>query len=289
MSDFLGKTQLTIEGLNAFQAIEKLKRADIPVFCARKTQKNEVTLEVRSKDFEKAFAILRSSCYNVKRTRSRGLSRLRQRCVQRAGLLVGALLFVAAVPLVQTRVLKIDVVGSGACYEAEVLDLLNAGGVSAFCAIPRDTSLLTAQIMSLPRVNFCSFRASGGILTVEVQVSDENALIESRPLLAPATGTIEELVVIRGTACAQAGDEVREGDVVVKNCALYGEEERSVIVIAQVKVRFPVEKEYNCSREEATAQALLEFGEIGEATIKQTENGYVISGTAFAESSVNLG
>ncbi len=283
-----GRTQLTVEGLNAFRVIDKLERAGIAVFSARRTQKNAVTLEVKTKDLEKVFAILRSSCYNVKKTSPRGLSRLRLKCLQWAGLLVGALIFAAAVPLVQTRVLKIDIVGGGACYEAEVRNILSSGGVNAFGAMPRNTSTLTAQILSLPRVNFCSFNASGGILTVEVQVSDENSMLESRPLLAPETGVVEELVVIRGTACVQVGEEVGKGDVVVKNSALYGEEERPVIVIAQVKVRFPVSARYSGSEEEATAQALLEFGEISGLKAEPVEGGFEITGEACAESSVNL-
>lgn len=283
-----GKTKLEIEGLNAFCAADKLNRAGVAVFSVQKVKKNAISLEVESKDAEKAFAILQSSCYNVRKRGVRGLTRLRKDCLRSAGLLCGAVLFALCVLGAQTRILKIDVVGSGACYRAEVLEILCAGGVEPFKAMPRETAPFTAEILSLPRVSFCAFRTSGGILTVEVQVSDENALTESRPLYAPATGTVSELTVVRGMPCVQVGDAVRQGDPIVLNTALYGETERGVIVIARVKICYPVTAEYGGTAEEAVAQALLDYGELEIGQTEQTETGWLVTGTAFAVASVNL-
>lgn len=283
-----GRTQLEIEGVSAFRAAEKLKRAEIPVFSVRKTHKNAITLEVESKDSKKVFAILESSCYNVKKVRFRGASRLWRSCLRSAGLLAGAVLFALTVVGMQTRVLQINVVGSGAYYEAEVLSILSDGGINRFGAMPADTALFTAEILSLPRVSFCSFRRAGGILTVEIEVSDENAVLSGEPLYAPAAGTVAELVVVRGTPCVQVGDEVRQGDTVVQNRAVYGETEKTVIVIARVRISYSVEAEYGGTEEEACAQALLDYGAMEDVTTEQTELGWRIVGTAFAEASVNL-
>ena len=283
-----GRTQLEIEGINAFYAVDKISRAGITVFSVRKLRENAISLEVESKDTAKVFAILQSSCYNIIKKNFRGFTRLRKLCLRSAGILAGALIFALSVALSQTRVLAIDVVGSGACYEAEVLRILGAGGVEPYKPMPQDTALLTAEILSLPRVSFCSFRKSGGILTVEVEVSDENALLYGQPLLSPATGTVTELITVRGTPCVQVGDEVREGDVIVRNSALYGETERGVIVIARVKIAFPVTAEYGGTQEEAAAQALLDYGELEIGRMEQTDSGWKIAGTAYAAASANL-
>ena len=283
-----GRTQLKIEGISAYRAVDKLERAGIPVFFVRKRQKNAITLEVESKDYKKVFAILQSPCYNVKKVRLRGLSKLYSQIRQSAGLIAGVFLFLAVVLFFESRVLKIEVVGSGAYYEAEVKQILSENGVEQFSASPQNTALCTSQILSLPRVSYCSLKKSGGILTVEVEVSDENAAISGDNLLSPCAGVIAELIVIRGTAERAVGDEVQKGDVVVRNRALYGEEERPVLVIARVKIKFPVSELFTGSEAEARAQALLKYEDIEIQSVEAAEGGYLIAGVAYEEANLNL-
>ena len=63
----------------------------------------------------------------------------------------------------------------------------------------------------------------GGIVTVTVEVTDDEATLSSEPLLSPAAGVVEELVVVRGTPLVQIGDSVSEGAEVVKNEIFFGE------------------------------------------------------------------
>ena len=284
----LRRTQITVTSLTAYRVPDKLAREGIPVLSVRKTQKNGITFEVASKDRKKVFAILRGSCYNVEKIRFRAFSAFAELCVRSAGLLVGAALFLLLVLGAQTRVLKIEVVGNGAFYEAEVMSVLERGGVKHFSAAPKETGALCAEILSLPRVSYCSIAAKGGVVTVEVRVSDENALLESVPLLSPATGVVEELVVVRGTARVSVGDRVEKGAAIVDCAALYGETERRVVVIARVKISFPVAQEYGGSEADARASAYLEFGEISDIKVEQTEKGWLVTGTGYAEGAVNL-
>lgn len=279
------RTQLYITGLSAYRAIDKLAKNGVPVLSAKKAQKNAVEIEVDSKDAEKAFAILRDSCYNVEKVRYRGLTRMAKACLRRAGLVAGAALFLLAVPLTERRVLRIEVVGSGDYYGAEVREILLRGGVDVFSKSPSETSLLTAEILSLPRVSFCSIKTDGGILTVEVEVSDDAAVIESRPLLAPRAGTLAELVCVRGTPLAAVGQEVSEGQILIAN----GEGERCVLVIARAVITFPFSQEYICeSEEQALLQAALEC-DVREAKAEKTEEGYLVTGTGRVTVAVNLG
>lgn len=289
----LRRTQLYIEGLSAWRAADKLVKGGIGVLSMQKTEKNAVLIEVESKQFKKAFAILRGSCYNVKKVRYRGLTFLRKKIVRRIGLLAGAGAFILFTLCMQARVLRIDVAGSGAYYGREVREILNRGGVTVLGTMPSDTAKITAEILSLPRVSFCTIAKSGGIVTVEVQVSDDNAAISGRPLLAPASGRVEEITVVRGTALVAVGDEVSEGSVVVED-GEYSDGEspvrRPVIVIARVKIAFGFSRSYACAEErEALAQAELDFGELRGIHTEKTEDGWRVEGTASVSASINLG
>ena len=285
----LFRSEFYVEGLGAHRIADKLSAAGIEVLSLRRTQKNAALVQVAAKDRKKVFAILRGSCYNVKKVRPRGLSRALAYCMRSAGLVLGAALFLLAAIAVETRVLRIDVVGSGAYYEDEVREILSQKGVAFFSAAPKEIAPIRAEILNLPRVSFCSVRTNGGILTVTVEVSDDLKPLLGEPLLAPASGRVEEIIVVRGTARAAVGDSVQAGDVVVDSVAPVGEEWRPVIVIAEVKVSFPFAREYALSEEKALAQAALDFGEIKELHTTKTENGCLVEGTACVTAAINLG
>ncbi len=273
---------ILIEGLSAFRAADKLRNAGITVLSLKKQQKNAVIAEVASKDLEKVFAILRGSCYNIKKIRFHGLSKAWKMFCLRAGLLAGALIGVSAVCFFQTRVLRVEFTGSGAYYAGEVREILLRGGVKRFGPCPEGYAAVEAEILSLPRVSFCSVREDGGILTVEIQVSDDAAAIAGRPLTADADGIVEELTVIRGTAAVSVGDSVHAGDTLVDSSV------GGAIVIARALVAYPFSREYETNEEEARAQALLECGTLREINAQKTDRGWLITGTGVSSVSVNL-
>ena len=282
------KCGIEIESLSAHRVVDKLAGAGVEVLGAEKIRKNAVIVWVNAKDEKKVFAILQGSCYNIVKVRYKGLERIRRECLKSVGLIAGAAVFLFFVCFMQTRILKIEIVGSGAYYEREVHEILSRNSTKLFSAKPKEGAV-TSEILALPRVSFCSLALSGGVLTVTVEVSDENALIENTPLVAPADGILEELVVVRGTALALVGDEVHGGDVLVDCHAPVGESgTRSVIVIARAKISFAVQKEYALSEEAAIAQAYIDYGEIADIKTTPTEGGCLIEGRACAETALNL-
>lgn len=277
------------EGISPHRAVDKLLRGGVRVLSARPAKKNAVIIAVDGKDRKKVFAILKDSCYNIKNMRARGAERLREALLRGIGLVAGTAVALPAVLFVQGRVLKIDVTGSGAYLRAEVGDILSEGGVHLFSPFPEEPNSLTARILSLPRVSFCSIAAEGGVLTVCVEVGEEGDRPESLPLLAPEAGEVEELLVLRGTALVSVGDEVGRGDPVVEGFAVYGEERREVTVIARVRVRFAVRKKYETDEASARAQAALDFGETGDLRFTETEGGILAEGYGHAEAAMNFG
>ncbi len=284
-----GKVVFTVRSLSASRAPERLAKGGVGVLGARELQKNAVEVTIRAKDMKKAFAILQSSCYNIENIRYRGSARAAQRALASAGLLAGALLFCAVSLFASTRVLKVEVQGSGAYYEREVLAILREEGVTPFSAMPRDTGGCTARILSLPGVEFCSFKREGSILVVEVQCAQSEAPIAGMPLTSPVSGVVEELIVIRGTALVFEGEEVAAGDTVIADYVLRGEKKIPVAVIGSVTVRSEFSKEYEGTEAEAVAQAMLDFGSPAEIHTRKTERGWLVEGVAKTSVSLNLG
>ena len=280
--------EITVEGLSAHRAVDKLRLNGITVYAARRTQKNEVVVSLSGKERKKAFAILRGSCYNVKKVRYLGLERVKYACIRAMGILIGAAVCLPAIAFLQGRVLKIEVAGSGSYLHREVKDILSSEGIKPFSAAPKKTSALSARILSLPRVEFCSVKTRGGVLTVTVEVSDTLSPTPHAPLVAPVGGRVEQLFAVRGTPLVSVGDEVRKGDVLVGDYALLNERKEYVVVIARARIAYPVKQVYALTEEQARAQALLDFGELSTLTATQTEEGWLFEGTGRTEVCMNL-
>ncbi len=282
------KTRLTVDSLAAERVLDKLAREKIPVYSAEKSAKNKITFCVATKDLEKVFAIFSGLCYNVTEVRPRGLSLLSRKLLEGVGLLVGFLLFCLFVLSAQSRVLKIEVVGSGAYYEERVLDVLTRAGVSPLSEMPKDTAKLSSEILGFPDVDYCSFRSSGGILTVEVEVGTNHTFRSVKGLCSPVKGKVEEILLVRGTPVVKEGDEVEEGQLLVDSYALYGEEKRSVVVIARVKIACPVSEVFEGDEESARSGAYLKYGELTQIETKQVDGGYLVTGIRHVEATMNL-
>ena len=280
--------EFELEGLSVYRSINRLLSEGISIQSAQKTAPNNVKIVVSANERKKTFAILQGSCYNIKKSRPLGLMRVLEKCTRAAGLLLGAVLAVLAVLALQGRVLKIEVTGSGAYLEPEIRAILEDSGVGYLSPIPKDSAVIP-KILSLPCVHFCSVKGEGGILTVDVEVGDEAQPLKETPLLSPAAGIVEELVVLRGTPLVSVGDSVDMGQEIVGNYFFHGEEKRNCLVVARVKICFPVSREYPLEEEQARAQAFLDYGEITELHTTKTAQGWLVEGTCHAEGSMNFG
>lgn len=277
-----------IQSLAPERAIDKLASAGVTVLSARKLQKNTVVVCTDGKDYKKVFAILQNSCYNIKKVRARGVRRVARTLASCAGLLLGAVLFFVAVLFFQSRVLAIEVKGSGAYLNERVKSVLRENGVSFFTPPPRNVNYLTSLVLSLPRVSFCSFSHRGGILTVDVEVSDENAVLSHSPLVSPVAGTVERITAVRGTPLVEAGSAVEKEDVLVAAYALGEEGRTGVIVIAEAVIIYPVATLYDLPKDRAVQQAYLDFGEMENITVTDTEGGTLVEGLARLRVALNL-
>lgn len=281
------RVEIEVEG-SAQGAVEKLRKGGVALLSAEKKGKNAVVLAVDGKDRKKVFAILRQPCYNIKKVCPRGLERFRSKCKEGVGFLIGALVVLPAILFAQSRVLRIEVEGSGTYLAREVKAALQEEGVSLFSSVPEGNAI-AARIFSLPDVCFVSMKAEGGVLAVRVEVEREPSVLPSPDLLSPISGVVEELIVLRGTPLVSVGDTVEKGAPLVGGYALYGEEVRAVEIVARAKISFFVHKFYEGDEESARAQAELDYGELNGLTVSPAEGGYLIEGTGFEVVGANFG
>ncbi len=265
-----GKHKLRIQGDMPERALLRLKRAQIPVYNVKKTQKNEIVLLVNAKDCQKVFAIFPSMCYNigeytpyiVQKTGAVGLAKCVETLKNRIGLLLGALVFCVGTLYVDGLVLGVKTVGD-ATYAREVRIALENHGVKTFA--PYDAKKaddITAELLRIHGVEFCSLQKRGVFLYVEMRISP--FLGEMRvhgDMLASRTGTLLSLTALSGTLLKKAGDSVQAGDTLVGAYVQTETGERkSVDAVARAYIACTYEQAFDVeTQEQAFAQAYLQM------------------------------
>ena len=280
-------------------ALRKLKKAEIPVFDCRK-QGAEFIFSVKDKDTEKVFAIFSKPCYNVKVIRNSRKGKFLGFMKNRAGLLVGALMFVALAFAANTYVLKIEVSGSGKYLEPEVRRIVleeGAGEFKPFSSL--NMSVATGRILSLPQVTFCNIEKRGSVLIVDVQVDGEHdKTADLQPLYSDRNGVVKNIVAVCGTPVVSAGDTVKRGEALICPYAVAGDKTVDCIAAGYAELECHGSWEYFSYKEDeeslknAYASLLLEDDEIisRSHTVKPTDGGvlYVLEFTYLHKLSINL-
>ena len=207
-----------VEGLSPHRALDRLARRGVRVFDARKTGPARLNFAVSAKDAEKVFAIFSRSCYTVTKTGSSRAGRLAAAVRRRPGFVCGAVLFLALSFAADRLVLRIDVSGSAARYAARAEEVLAEAGIGVFSfyseeAADRARSRLLAAFAD---VAFAEVEKSGCVVRVTLEAGDiAEVPARTQELRAPVAGVVEELTVLRGEACAEEGQQVAAGDVLV--------------------------------------------------------------------------
>lgn len=278
--------KIIIEGVMPERALSRLQREGICVYHAKKLKKNQILLSIKKKDTEKVFAIYPNICYNIsvyspytsKRAGAEGLLSLLEWSKKRAGVFIGAALFLAITLVADRFVFKIDIAGTES-YKREVLAALKECGIETFSLYPKGREQdATAKILALKDVSYCSVEKSGMTVRVEVRLS---AFSEVSPqtgdMTAKHSGVILQTAVLRGTPLKLAGEEVTAGETLVGAYMLSESGEKTpVTAIARVTISCVYEEVLAADSEEsALARGYLSIdGEIAEKSCEETEGGY---------------
>ncbi len=262
------KERLLIEGLMPERALLRLRRAGIPVFYAKKVEKNQILFCINKKDCEKVFAIYPDVCYNksvysaytVKRMGAVGLGKYVEKAKARLGLLLGGVLCLVMATYFDPLVLAIDFVGTDV-YAREAYTALEEVGIRPFSFYQAGKEdLVCAKLLRIDGVEFCSVQRKGHRVLVEIQTSPfPTQSIDKNAMKAKHTGEIIAMTVLRGTPTKKVGDTVREGEILVQP---YFETEQGgqvrVEIISRVRIMCAYEAEIEAeTAEEAFAKAYL--------------------------------
>lgn len=238
-------------------ALNKLKKGGICVFSCKK-RGAEFIFSVKDEDIKKTFAIFAKPCYNIRTVKKSGLRKLLNLAALRAGLIVGAALFVALAALSDFYILKIEVGGSGAYLSEEVRRIVlseGAGEFKRFSAV--NVSGATGKILALPQVTFCNIEHRGSILYIDVQVDGEHDFHSAAgDLISDCDGEVKSVVAVCGTAAVQAGDIVTRGTTLIFAKTIAGEEYIPVSAVGYCEILCRATAEYEADAESEENLAL---------------------------------
>ena len=296
--------RLKIEGFLPERGLLRLKRSGISLYQAKKTEKNTILFLVKRKDAEKVFAIYPNVCYNkdsnqnycVRRLGGVGLARILDFLKNRMGMLLGGLAFCAVTLAADGLVLGVELTGSKV-YAREVYKALAENGVKQYGFYPDGKAdMVTARLLSLSGVEFCSVQKIGHSVCVEMRLSPfaQERKRESG-LMAQSTGKIQSIAVLQGTALKKVGAEVQAGEPLVGGWFENADGKRvEVTPIARVQLLCEYEGNYAVEDgEKAFCEAYLALGleenvRFLEKEVTPTEQGYAVRLVYTLTQTVNL-
>ena len=181
---------------NVFRASDACLEADVPI-----------------KKLKKLSTLLGES-YRIKPIKSRGIFYKMSTLKKRLGLFIGALLIAIGLFLMFSQVRTVDVSGSNS---REILRLAEESGALTWkWRAGAYTDELERKISELESILWCSVEIDGVRLKIYVKedfsVKGEEA---TDRICACKDGVLRNLVVYSGTACAQNGDTVSKGQVLI--------------------------------------------------------------------------
>ena len=253
-----------VRGYNRERLLNLLHRRGITVTDVK--EKDERTLEFSfpTAQEENFFAITADLCYTVKKKGEKGILAPFRRLWRRTGVLIGALLFIAAVCVADGAVFSVDYYGNGAIYSERAQAVLDDLGIRPFVYVDEDElDRAQREIVEREKVfSFASVEKRGTRLKINLILSPEaEGIVDTsrKELRSPAAGRVESVTVLRGTALVSEGDLVKEGDVLVAGYNEIKETVYETYVLASVNLI--AEETYEYRGKAGEESAALAFAE----------------------------
>lgn len=299
MSIFTPYERISIEGAFPERALIRLRKAEISVYKAKKTQKNRLEMLVKRKDIEKVFAIFPNVCYNsgantlysVQKCGARGFAKLVDFVHARWGFIVGAVAFVGLSAYADAFVLGIDFSASDA-YAREARAVLAEYGIKPFARYQAgDEDVISARLLRLGDMEFCSVKRVGHRVVVEMRLGNERVQTYTQgDMVAERSGEIVALTVLKGTPLKKAGDSVTAGERLAGAYFETETERIQTLCVARVTLACKYEAVVVAEdSESAFAKAYLETsGDLTSREVSPCEGGYFVSLTYTYTQSMNF-
>lgn len=285
-------SRLLVQGVSPERLLLKIRRLRIPVYDVKKVSATKLLLSVKIRD-EKKVTSLENGVYKI--TTVHKDERLKN-LIKRTGLWIGVACFLALTLLSNSVCLSVDIVGAEG-LEHEINKVLAEEKAVPFSPFPKNTNRLSARILGVDGVAFCSVKRLGTSLLIEVVTSPFQKTEEkSGDMKAEVSGEITELCVLSGTPCKKVGEKVSAGESLVGAYLVAGETNRDVFVRAFVRIRVRFQTTVQ-AKNPAVAFAKACFEEFGgflpsdkieEKTVRETADGYLVTIVYTAEQSMNF-
>ena len=295
---------IQINGIMPERALLRLKRAGIPLYNAQRVAKTQIRLRVRRRDLRKIASIYpregdmeKRGAYTFSTIEGVGFAKIVDFCKNRTGFLLGIMAFCILTLAADSFVFGIEFVGTDV-YAREVAQTLNENGIRLFAPYKKGKEdMITAKLLTLDYVDFCSVAKRGGKIRVEMRTSPFTApLLATGEMQAKHTGEILSITALRGTALKKAGESVCVGETLVADYfSLEGEGQVRVEPIARVKIACVYEGLHSTadSMQQAFAEAYLalqltEKDEIVQTDITQIDDEFHVKINYVVIESMNL-
>ena len=295
---------IQINGIMPERALLRLKRAGIPLYNAQRVAKTQIRLRVRRRDLRKIASIYpregdmeKRGAYTFSTIEGVGFAKIVDFCKNRTGFLLGIMAFCILTLAADSFVFGIEFVGTDV-YAREVAQALNENGIRLFAPYKKGKEdMITAKLLTLDYVDFCSVAKRGGKIRVELRTSPFTApLLSTGEMQAKHTGEILSITALRGTALKKAGESVCVGETLVADYfSLEGEGQVRVEPIARVKIACVYEGLHSTadSMQQAFAEAYLalqltEKDEIVQTDITQIDDEFHVKINYVVIESMNL-
>ena len=274
MGLFVLRERLELTGLMPERALVKLKRAGICVENVQKPQKNRLVFTVKRKDCEKVFAIYPDVCYNidgqspyaVRRLGGVGVAKPLDFIRKRVGFVLGALLFCTLSLFADSLVFSVQFVGSSV-YAREARAYLESAGIKPFAVYKAGAEKeVSAKLLALDGVEYCSVQKRGGYVRVEMRLAPYlTREPQTGDMVSTKTGVVRSIAVLKGTPLKKAGDFVQAGETLVGGYfQTESGEQKQTCVSARVKIACEYESFFeNADESQAFANAYLQL-DLGE-------------------------
>lgn len=181
--------------------------------------KGGIETSIYAKDFKKLRKIVRKSRVRVKIIKKSGLPFKLSKNKKRAGLFLGAVLFIAFLEIMSGFIWSIEITGNSRVKTEEILKTCRQIGIyegvradSINAKTSREKLLLNSKGLA-----WASLNVEGSCLTVNVTEISDAKKDKATPcnLKASADGIIKKIDVSVGNCVVKVGDTVKKGDVLV--------------------------------------------------------------------------
>lgn len=254
-------TRYKICGRNVHVLLNKLKNNNVYVKNVKRVNEKTTLLSIKYSDNEKFFAITNEMWYNVK-IKDYGLLYPLLFLGKNVGVLIGVAILLFVSIFSNDYIFDISFSGTGSVYERELVANLNEKGISRFSRFSNVDLKQVANklLIENDKINYISLEKQGNILKVNA-VKKVESLTEKKAskttFISNVDGTLENLIVYRGTAVKTAGERIKKGDILAQGYANIKDQIVDVYVLATASIIVEYDYTYTSKNDKEETLALI--------------------------------